>query len=340
MIRASFLYPMVDEAAGRGEAVLAARAAQEAFESRAVHKYAFPIAPVGEAAEAGAARRRVSCLPQLGQTLAPAGDAMLVRHRETLPLSYLRRSFLRIGRAAFGQVRGGGVGGFKGGVFCPGGGLSREPCVGPVPCTCRDAGTYRIPGLFRGEGERAARSKTRSRGTAGGGVGGRLPRDGLGRAVSAQDGASFRPAGFDFLGALGVRRADRCFPSSGLPGLRGSDPGSHRCTWLLHQGIYHLRGTVAAGYHPIPRCKDPSSASRAGGLIPGDAGVLAENAARSYRERSGCPMRSLCVTALCVVQSRPGDRGLPPHLSSNLTVKGVGGARGGATKPDHTTRLV
>lgn len=111
MVQTSFLYPIVDAAACLGDDVLAARAAQNAFERRSVHKFAFTVAPLygggastttGGGGECG---RGLAVLPELGQVVSVAGKSTLVCHRETVLLSYLRRSFLRIGRrAAWGEV--------------------------------------------------------------------------------------------------------------------------------------------------------------------------------------------------------------------------------------------
>lgn len=112
MIRTSFLYPMVDAAAHLGEDVLSARAAQSAFERRFVNKYAFVIAPVQSRMATspgddggGDSSRGLSCLPSLGQVVSVRDKSTLVCHRETLSLSYLRRSFLSIGWSAWGKVR-------------------------------------------------------------------------------------------------------------------------------------------------------------------------------------------------------------------------------------------
>lgn len=111
MIRTSFLHPMIDAAARLGEDIVCARLAQKAFERRSVHKYAFTVAPVsGRRARAtggsdggngAGGKGLVAVLPDLGQIVSVGeGGSALVCHREGLSLSYLRRSFLRIGRAA------------------------------------------------------------------------------------------------------------------------------------------------------------------------------------------------------------------------------------------------
>lgn len=105
MIRLSLLYPVVDEAARLGEDVVRARAAQRSFERRPVEKSAFAVVPIGDLGGGGRGGRGLSLLPGLGQALSVRGHATLVRHQETLSLSYLRRSFLRIGRGAWGRVR-------------------------------------------------------------------------------------------------------------------------------------------------------------------------------------------------------------------------------------------
>lgn len=114
MVRTSFLDPIVEAAARLGEDVVCARAAQLAFERRLVHKYIFTVAPAsgGEASTAiggggGDSRRGLAVLPQLGQVISVAGKANLVCHQESLPLRYLRKSFLSIGRgSAWGKVCG------------------------------------------------------------------------------------------------------------------------------------------------------------------------------------------------------------------------------------------
>lgn len=113
MIRNSFLNPIIDAAACRGEGVLSARAAQEAFERRPIYKHVFTVTPVhdggGTMSDEGGGNgsiRGVSCFPHLGQVISVKDKSMLVCHRETLSLSYLRRSFLGIGRSAWGKVRG------------------------------------------------------------------------------------------------------------------------------------------------------------------------------------------------------------------------------------------
>lgn len=112
MIRNSFLNPIIDAAARRGEGVLSARAAQEAFERRPVRKDVFTVTPVdcGEGkttddGERDGSIRGVSCFPHLGQVISVRDKSTLVCHRETLSLSFLRRSFLGIGRSAWGKVR-------------------------------------------------------------------------------------------------------------------------------------------------------------------------------------------------------------------------------------------
>lgn len=133
MVQQSFLHPIIDAAARLGEEVLCARAAQDAFERRSVHKFVFAVAPINSYAaparrpgvtsarhsdagsvNCGAASathcesgfRGLAVVPELGQVVSVAGKSTLVCHRETLSLPYLRRSFLRIGRsAAWGEVR-------------------------------------------------------------------------------------------------------------------------------------------------------------------------------------------------------------------------------------------
>lgn len=105
MIHLSILYPVVDTAARLGEAVVAARTKQLAFERRAVHKYAFAIARVGDVEDGGEGNRGLSWLPSIGQLVAVRESDTLVCHQEKLSISYLRRSFLRIGRGAWGTVR-------------------------------------------------------------------------------------------------------------------------------------------------------------------------------------------------------------------------------------------
>lgn len=124
MVKNSFLYPIVDTAAGLGEDVLSARAAQKAFERRSVHKYAFTVVPLrgggistsnhggdrsgsdARGGRSGGSGRGISVFPELGQVVSVSGNSTLVSHRETLSLQYLRRNFLKIGRqAVWGKVR-------------------------------------------------------------------------------------------------------------------------------------------------------------------------------------------------------------------------------------------
>lgn len=109
MVQQSFLHPIVDAAARLGEEVLSARAAQKAFETRPVHKFVFAVTPVNcdvvSAVHGESGHRGLAILPELGQVVSVSGKSTLVCHRETSSLSYLRRSFLRIGRrAAWGKV--------------------------------------------------------------------------------------------------------------------------------------------------------------------------------------------------------------------------------------------
>lgn len=118
MVRTSFIYPIVVAATQLGEGVLSARAAQKAFECRPVHKYTFVVTPLDGGDEGGALTkctgsedgdsggRRVVSLPEFGHVLSVQGKSTLVRNRQALSLSYLRRVFLGIGRrAAWGEVR-------------------------------------------------------------------------------------------------------------------------------------------------------------------------------------------------------------------------------------------
>lgn len=106
MVKSQFLLPMVDVAARLGEEVLRARAAQNAFERRSVHKYTFTVAPLHGGGGGSGSGRGIAVFPELGQVVSVSGKSTLVGHREALSLQYLRRSFLRIGRrSAWGEVR-------------------------------------------------------------------------------------------------------------------------------------------------------------------------------------------------------------------------------------------
>lgn len=121
MVKNHVLRPIIDTAARLGEEVLSSRAAQEAFERRSVHKYAFTVAPLhcaeasptqhgSDGGRSGGSDRGIAVFPEIGQVVSVSGKSTLVAHREILSLQYLRRSFLRIGRrAVWGKVRTGNV---------------------------------------------------------------------------------------------------------------------------------------------------------------------------------------------------------------------------------------
>lgn len=119
MVKHHFLRPIVDAAARLGEEVLSARAEQNAFERRSVHKFVFTVVPLhgggvstaqhrSGARVGGGSGRGLAIFPRLGQVVSVSGKSTLVSRREALSLQYLRRCFLGIGRrAAWGEVRAG-----------------------------------------------------------------------------------------------------------------------------------------------------------------------------------------------------------------------------------------